>query len=78
MQDLEETTDIEKIDTQTMYKMIQSLLNYNLYYEVKCLVNLFIEKRTNKDELVELKKIRDIMFTDSDEAKEILEQNIQW
>ena len=43
--------NIEKIETKTMYRMIEELLKRDMYYEAKCLVDLFIEKRSCEREL---------------------------
>jgi len=52
---------VEEIDSNTMYKMIQSLLRYD-YYSTKCLVELFIEKRKDAKEKEVLNKIRSLLF----------------
>ena len=44
-----------------MYKMINALLKYD-YYSTKCLVGVFIEKRTDQEEIKILNKIRNLLF----------------
>jgi len=69
-----EKIDIEKIDSLTMYKMIHSLLNYD-YFSAKCLVEVFIEQRTDIEELKLLNEIRDLLFEyKSEVAEDILEK----
>ena len=61
MQNLKETIKTEDIDTNTMYKMIYSLLDYNFYYEAKCLVITFIEERKIEKELEVLNTIQNLL-----------------
>lgn len=58
---MQEEIKVEKIDTVTMYKMIYSLLEYD-YFSTKCLVGVFIEKRTNNLELENLQKIKKLLL----------------
>lgn len=77
--DLKENDEIkvEKIDTITMYKMINSLLKYD-YYSAKCLVGVMIEKRTNKEELKVLSEIRNLLFEyKNEEVFKILENKLK-
>ena len=77
MQSPKKIIKVEKIDTKTMYKMVQSLLNNDWYYEVKCLVNVFIEKRADKSELEILNEIKDLLYEYKlEEVKKILEKQI--
>lgn len=72
--------NIEKIETKTMYRMIEELLKRDMYYEAKCLVDLFIEKRSCERELKTLYKIKELLFEYKlDEVKEtIKETKIYW
>lgn len=68
---------VEKIDTITMYKMINSLLKYD-YYSTKCLVGVFIEKEINKKEIEILKEIQRLLFEyKNEEVFEILKTKIK-
>ena len=53
--------EIRRIDALTMYQMIENLFQYD-YFSTKCLVDLFIERRTNENEIEELKKIKHLLF----------------
>lgn len=65
MYEKEEKEEDKKIDTITMYKMIQALFEYD-YYSTKCLVNEFIMRRTEEYEVENLKKIRSLIFYQKD------------
>jgi len=66
---------VAEIDSLTMYRMIYELLKINFYYEAKCLVNVFIENRTDVEELELLNKIRDLIFEYKlEETKNMLEK----
>lgn len=62
MKELNKENKIEEIDAKTMYRMIQELLRRDMYYEAKCLVNLFIEKRNSQKELTILKEIKILLL----------------
>lgn len=57
----EEMGKAEDIDTVTMYKMIQALLEYD-YYSTKCLVNELLKKRVKEHEIKNLKQIQNLLF----------------
>lgn len=67
---------VEEIDNITLYKMIEALLKYD-YFSTKCLVEVFIEKRTDKKEIEELKEIQRLLFENKTEKlEEILNKKI--
>jgi len=75
MQELINTTELKKIDRKTMYKMIYELLERDMYYETKCLVNVFIEERTNEKEIRILNKLKELLFEyKSNEVKDIIKK----
>lgn len=58
--------EIGDIDTIKMYKMIGALLRYD-YFSAKCLVELLIEKREDKEEVKILKEIKELLFEQKNE-----------
>lgn len=75
--EFKEDNQIEKIDTITIYKMIDSLLRYD-YFSTKCLVEVFIEKRCNEEEQKILYKIKNLLFENKIESlKELLKSQIK-
>jgi len=67
----EELEKIEKIDMVTMYKMIQALHKYD-YYSTKCFVHTLLQKRRDKQEIKNLKKIEELLFYQKDKEVEVL------
>lgn len=72
---MQELIDVEKIDTKTMYEMIYELLKRDMYYETKCLVNVFIETRENEEEIRILNEFKELLFKYKlDEVKNIIKK----
>jgi len=73
MYELLDTVKVEKIDTITMYRMIYELLRIDFYYEAKCLVDIFIEKRIDRKELELLNEVKGLLFEYKiEEVKQII------
>lgn len=65
--------EIGDVDRVKMYKMIGALLRYD-YFSAKCLVELLIEKRKDKEEIEKLKEIKELLYEEkNEEVLEIIE-----
>jgi len=77
MRNLDEPIDLLKIDKIIMFKMIHCLLKYTDAFDARCLVNAFLEKRTDKEELDILKEIQRLLYEyKREEVKKLLEDKI--
>lgn len=76
---MNEKINIKEIEETTMYKMIYWLLRYTGLFEVRCLLEILIEERTDEEEIKILKELKNMTYEDKkEEINSYLENKIIW